>query len=731
MAMRLVLVIASLIGPPPDSGQVVIRRDEFGVPHIFASSVEAGYYGLGYAQAEDQLTALLQLFLRARGELATAVGRPALASDVEQRRWRHVEAARTGFRRASPALQSAYRHYVAGIEAFLSDHPAARPRWAPRLEAEDAMAMARSLLWLGYQAGMGLADCRRGGIKLPSVSATTPVDQPMLASDEWVLAPWRTADHATIVLSDPHGEIDGTIFYEFRLHAGPLQSSGYALGPLLLLAHNRSLGWGQTTGNPDVADCYEVLVDPANPRRFRFDGAWQTMTTRQETFVVAGGAPVTRTLEYTRHNGVLSPVVARVGDKAYVVSSAYMDSLATPALDEEVFRLNLAANVGEAKAAMASVGMYPQNVMFGDADGNIWYVRAGRTPIRPTGFDWTKPVPGNGSATAWKGIHPLADLVQVANPKEGYLSNNNIAPDMMLPDPPLSAASYPAYLFNDRPGRTNTRGLRAIEALSRAYAFTIDDAIDLALDDKWYGVESWQRLLTRALAARPDWIRARPAPTRRVIDALIRFDGHARVTSTAALQFVYWQEALGRLLPPALLPDLDRALGDQGEPPAPIAAAVTGAVDSAVAELERRRGGIDAPLGDEFRLRRGAGPSWPLGGVSILPKNRSQCVVPIEWDQACLVTLRAMTFGPPDSAGQRWPIIGSRALRLVSFTRPIRAYSLHLFGQSTDPASPHAADQIALSSARKLKPEYFEPAELVGHVKSTVTLTIGRLHANH
>jgi acyl-homoserine lactone acylase PvdQ len=499
----------------------------------------------------------------------------------------------------------------------------------------------------------------------------------------------------------------------------------------LLLAHNRSLGWGQTTGNPDVADCYEVDVDPANPRRFQFDGSWQTMTTRRETFAVQGGAPVTRTLEYTRHNGVVSPVVARVGAKAYVVSTTYMDSLATPAFDEEVFRLNLAASVPEAKQAMQSVGMYPQNVMFGDAEGNIWYVRAGRTPIRPTGFDWTKPVPGNHSATAWKGLHSLDDLVQVSNPKEGYLVNNNIAPDMMLPDPPVSAERYPAYLFNDRPGRTNTRGLRAIEALSSAYAFTLDDAIDLALDDKWYGIESWQRLLAQALAARADWARARPPKLRRVADALLRFDGHGRAASAPALQFVYWQEAIGRLLPAALLPDLDRALLDRAPPGGPVVAALVDAIDSAVAGLERRRGSIDAVLGDEFRIRRGDGPSWPLGAPSILPRNRSQCVVPIEWDRACLVTLRAMTFGPPDSAGHRWPTIGSRALRLVSFTKPIRAYSLHLFGQTTDPASPHAADQIPLSSGRKLKPEYFEPAELEGHVVSTATLTVGRSHANH
>jgi len=731
MSLSLLLLTALVAGPAApkigatkDPGDVIIQRDEFGVPHIFASSVEGGYYGLGYAQAEDILEGILTLVLRARGELAAARGAAFLTSDIEQRRWRHVEAAEAGFHRLNPTLQAAYRQYIAGIQAFIAKHPSAAPSWAPRLTTRDAMALTRSVLWVAYQAGIGLADCRRGGVKLAQAGEVFPGAQPSVASNEWVLAPWRTAAGGTIVLSDPHGEINGALFYEYRMHAGPLESAGYALGPMLLLAHNRSLGWGETTGNPDVADCYEVEVDPANPLRYQYDGKWMSMLTRRETFAVKDSQAVTRTMEYTRHNGVLSPVVARVGNKAYVVSTAYMDSLATPAFDEEVYRLNLAKNVFEAKAAMRTLGVFPQNFMFGDAEGNIWYVRAGRTPIRPNGFDWSRPVPGNTSATAWRGLHPLEDLVQVLNPPQGYLSNNNIAPDMMLPQPPVAAERYPKYVFNDTPGRTNTRGLRAVEALSRAYAFTVDDAVELALDEKWYGTERWQRLLHESLASDPGSVRAKPPEFRRFADAILRFDGQARATSTAALKFVYWQEAMGWMIGAPLLPDLDRALASTGAPPPAVAKAVTDAIDTAFAIMRRRHGTGETALGDEFRVGPGS-QTWPLGGVSILPKNRGNCEIPIQWDWACLVTLRAMTFSQPDSTGRRRAFLGSRALRLVSFEKPIRSYSLHLFGQSGEHKSPHYIDQIPLASERRLKPEYFESAELEGHVVSTTRLTMG------
>ncbi|MEO8452097.1 MAG: penicillin acylase family protein [Gemmatimonadota bacterium] len=731
MPLSLVLLGALVTGPASprigatgDSGDVVIKRDEYGVPHIFASSVEAGYYGLGYAQAEDVLEGILTLILRARGELAAYRGATFLSADVEQRRWRHVEAAEAGFHRLSPTLQAAYRQYVAGIQAFIAKNPSAVPAWAPKLTISDAMALSRSLLWTSYQAGIGRGDCRRGGVKLAEAERAPRGAQPSVASDEWVLAPWRTAAGATIVLSDPHGEINGSLFYEYRIHAGPLESAGFALGPMLLLAHNRSLAWGETTGNPDVADCYEVEVDPTNPLRYRYDGTWRSMETRREIFVVKDSRPVTRTMEYTRHNGVLSPVVARVGNKAYVVSTAYMDSLATPAFDEEVYRLNLAKTVFEAKDAMRTLGVFPQNFMFGDAGGNIWYLRAGRTPIRPEGFDWTRPVPGNTSATAWRGIHPLDDLVQVLNPPQGYLSNNNISPDMMLPEPPVAAERYPKYVFNDTPGRTNTRALRAIEALSRAYAFTTEDAVQLALDEKWYGVERWQRLLSGVLAGDPASAGARPAEFRRFADAILRFDGHARATSTAALQFLYWQEAMGSTIDASLLTELGRALAGTGHPSPAVGRGVADAIDTALATLRLRHGPGEATLGDEFRVGP-ASQTWPIGGVSILPKNRGQCAVALQWDWACLVTLRAMTAGPVDSTGRRRVYLGSRALRLISFEKPIRSYSLHLFGQSGDPKSPHYTDQIPLASERRLKPEYFEPRELEGHVASTTTLTIG------
>ena len=708
--------------------QVTIHRDPWGVPHMIADTEEAGFYGLGYAQAEDQLDFILTMFLLGRGELAAAYGAEpsawagdALAADVQSRMWRHVEEAQAGWERLSPQLQRNYTHFVAGMEAWMREHPDRTPDWAPDLEPWDPVVLSRFVLWPGYQAGQGLQDCARGGVQLAAADRDAVVRADQAASNEWILAPWRTRAGAQIVLSDPHGGIDGAFTYESRIHAGNLHAAGYSLGPMLILTHTRDVSWGMTTGAPDVADCYEVEVDPADSLRYRYDGEWRRMETHDVTIEVRGDDPVTHTFAYTHHNDVLSPVVARQDGKAYVVSTSYMHTAGD--FDQEVYEINQARNISEVKQAMRRLGMFPQNVMFGDRHGDSWYIRAGRTPSRPDGFDWNRPVPGNTSATAWLGVHPLEDLVQLETPGTGYMQNNNISPDVMLEDSPLTPDRYPSYIYNDTPNRRNTRGVRTVDVLSGAWDFTFDDAVELALDEMWVGTAAWQDALRQALNADLDRVQAAAPQVRTLAGRILSFDGHARQESRAAHAYMAWREQI------FTLPDLDDAaraalsdpLWEKDGVPAAVLPRLLDALDATAAFMLDTYGSIDRTLGDVFRIGRG-GRTWPLGGMSILdPNDRIGCALEL----SCVFTLRAMsTFTPPDSLGLRHVEIGSRLLRLVQFTDPIRSFTLHNYGQSENPDSPHYIDQARLSSERRLKPTYFDPAELMNHVVSTKVLDV-------
>lgn len=72
-------------------GSVQIHRDVYGMPLLDASSEQAAYFGLGHAQAEDDLLGVLRQYLLVRGELGEG------ERDANQRRWQVLEEARRGF----------------------------------------------------------------------------------------------------------------------------------------------------------------------------------------------------------------------------------------------------------------------------------------------------------------------------------------------------------------------------------------------------------------------------------------------------------------------------------------------------------------------------------------------------------------------------------------------------------------------------------------------------------
>src|SRR5262249_8234377 len=176
-------------------------------------------------------------------------------------------------------------------------------------------------------------------------------------------------------------------------------------------------------------------LDPADPRRYKYDGKWRTMTVRKETIRVKKDGKVREQhfeMEYTHHG----PVVARKNGKAYAMKLPYFDQFRLP---EQSYAMATARSLAEMKRGLAKFQLMEQNVMVATVDGDIFYLRNGRVPIRPRGYDWRRPVPGSTSASEWLGIHGIDDLVQSANPWQGYFQNCNCSPEFMTRFSPMVA----------------------------------------------------------------------------------------------------------------------------------------------------------------------------------------------------------------------------------------------------------------------------------------------------
>lgn len=703
-----------------DARTATLIRDEWGVPHIFAANEEAGFYALGYATAQDRLERVVGLVLYSRGQLASLLGPKLLDGDIRNRQWRHREMAEAGVAQLSPQLRRNYEAFLAGMKAYVGE-PGVKPDLAAAVKAldvADMIAVSRALLFAGYQQLSALAECGVDGMTYSNGFLPYRSTAQERASNGWVIGPSRTAAGALILGSDPHVDVESPAYYEFHMRAGALHTAGYAMGPMLWQTHTEHVAWAMTTGNPDYLDCYAVQTEASDPRAYLFDGKRQTIEARTEKFDVAGGQPVERVFEYTRHNGVLSPVVARRGNVAYVASAADMDRAGF--VHEELYRMNFARSVDEVKAAMDTMSMFPQNLIIGDADGHILYVRAGRVPVRPDGYDWTKPVPGNSSATAWRGMRTIDELVQVKDPAAGFLQNNNAAPDAMAPGLEDLSKRYAPDIFFDAPGRQTTRGLRSTQVLAAGTRMTLDDAMALSFDETWVTAPTWVGALKFVLSKWPE-LKPKSPESVAAIGRLLAFDGQAHAESQAAADFYGWRIEAGKRLaklPERWFVDLH---WDHAKINRPFAVALMDGLVASVNARIKAYGEGDVRLGDVMRANRGKVEA-PVGGVTLDSDLAPLCVEQVR--AVCDRTMRAFGVAPLGDSGRFRVVRGSQSMRLVQFTKPLQAYSLYAFGQSDDPASPHYADQVKLFGEKRMKRAYFSREELEGHITAEKVLTM-------
>ncbi|MBI4830730.1 MAG: penicillin acylase family protein, partial [Candidatus Lindowbacteria bacterium] len=522
---------ADLPGAGNDAGKTVIYRDTWGVPHIYAPTVEAGVYAMGWAQAEDRPEELLKNFLRGIGEISKVEGPESIKSDLAARLWDNYEISRRFAGRIRPEVRRMQQAYVSGVNDYYEAHPKDVPKWWGDRKVDEYMVIAFGRFFLySWSIEQAFEDLGRGGIK-PGIA---PIEH---GSNQFAVAPARSTEGAAILAIDPHLSWWGlSRFWEFRIHAGELQGSGVTLPgfPNIGLGHNEYLAWAMTTGGPDTADVYELTLNAEDPTKYLYDGQWRRMIAREISIEVKG-AGVQEFMIYDSHYG---PVIARKDGKAYAAKTAYADCVQA---GDAWYELNFAKDYCGMVEAAETLQLYPQNVMVADTSGNIYYQRVGRVPKRPAGFDWSRPVNGSTSVTEWQGIHPSADHVQILNPPQGYMQNCNVPPDVMMVDSPLTPDKTPPYIYGDMiygplTGWSTQRGARAVELLAADESVTPEEAISYIVDVRPAGVEHWLALLKTADAKFGKKLRSNRLHAEGIKDLML-WNGELVTDSSGALKY--------------------------------------------------------------------------------------------------------------------------------------------------------------------------------------------------
>jgi acyl-homoserine lactone acylase PvdQ len=713
-----VLPAAGLPGTGPDEGKIVVYRDTWGVPHIYAPSVEAGLFAMGWAQAQDRPEELLKNMLRGMGQLATVEGPKALNGDQMALMWDLYAGSRELASEIRPDVRRHLQAFVGGINAYYEGHPRDVPGWWGKRRVDEFMVIAFSRLFLqSYSFDEGLRDVQRAGID-PGIE---PLSR---GSNEFAVAPGRSALGAAILLGDTHLPWDGPFrFWEFRIHAGGLRGSGFTLAgvPYIGLGHNENVAWAMTTGGPDTADAYELKLDTAGPARYLYDGRWRELKKREYRMRVRGGG-VRVVRFFDSHHGPLAVVS---NGKGYAIRSSYADAVDVLA-PWCVF--NFAVDCGGIREGLALQRLFPHNAMAADTSGNIYYQRSGRVPRRPEGYDWSKPVDGSTSRTEWLGIHPSSDLLQVANPPQGYMQNCNVPPDAMMEESPFRLEQTVPYLYADatqqatwghaqRGGWTNSRGARAVELLKADRRLTVERAMAIANDIQPFGARRWLEALIKA-DKRFALSHAGDRDYAAGIQELKSWNFELAAGSRPALKYSYWRAQLlrdiggGRARSLAL--QVDGLHEPLGEPQKPLALSdadlqqLASSFARAMVRLRAEFGTTAKEYGEVFRVGRG-GRSWPCeGGMA---------------ESAGLTTLRSVQYGPKRPDLTRWARGGQTSTGITALTRPIQSWTCAPLGQSDRPDSPHFSDQAEKAfSLRRMKPTWWTPKELSGHIESRTVI---------
>ena len=222
------------------SGRVEILRDPYGIPHIFAASVEDAQLALGFVHAQDRLWQMEMNRRIGSGRLAEILGPRALEADRFLRTLGVRRVAEANLRRYDKETLALLQAYAAGVNAFLDSGPVLPPEfWLLRASPEpwtpaDTVVWTKMMAWdLGGNWRNELLRLRMSKTmlrarveeffppypgdapaKLPELIAEVEADATLAsaldmlhftggASNSWVLNGARTATGKPLLANDP------------------------------------------------------------------------------------------------------------------------------------------------------------------------------------------------------------------------------------------------------------------------------------------------------------------------------------------------------------------------------------------------------------------------------------------------------------------------------------------------------------------------------------------------
>jgi len=676
------------------AGRVTIMRDKWGIPHVFGKSDADAVFGMIYAQAEDDFNRVELNYINAMGRLAEVEGEKEIWRDLRMKLYIQPADLQAKYA-ASPAwLKELMVAFADGLNFYLHTHPEVKPKLITRFEPWMALSFSEGSIG-GDIESIDLKELEAFYGKRPQATLAdgrNVLDAEPRGSNGFAIAPKLTKAGYPLLMINPH-----TSFY-FRPEIHMVSEEGLnAYGAVtwgqffIYQGFNERAGWMHTSGGGDVIDEYlETVVERGGKFFYKYGKEERALRAVPITlpYKTADGKLASRGMTvYFSHHG---PIVR--GENGKWVAVKMMDE-PVKALIQSYTRTK-AKNYDAFFQAMQLRTNSSNNTVYADADGNIAYFHGNFIPKRDPRFDWSKPVDGSNPATEWKGLHEIKDTITLFNPASGYISNTNNWPFSAAGANSPKRKDYPDYMWSLP---ENARGVHAERVLKGAKDFTIDSLIAASYDSYLTAFEPLVPQLAKDYDALPA-NDARKAALASQVAALRGWDLRFATGSVPTSLAVYWgQEMVAHAAPRARaagVPSVDY-ITTSLTPDERLAA-----LQRASDKLARDFGTWQTPWGEINRFQR-------ISGDVDQQYDDSKPSYPVAFTSAHWGSLASFGMVAKQKTKRIYGDRGNSFVAAVEFGPKVRAKSILAGGQSSNPASPHFADQAEMYSRGEFKDVLF------------------------
>ncbi len=687
-----------------EAAAVSITRDDWGIAHVSGRTDADAVFGMIYAQAEDDFPRIEANYLTALGRTAEAEGDRAIWQDLRERLYVDPVDLQREYRKSPAWLRALMDAWADGLNFYLATHTAVHPKVLTHFEPWMALSFTEGSIGGDIERIplSGLQSFYGATPTPPTAEETGARPQEPRGSNGIAIAPKDTADGHALLLINPH-----TSFY-FRSELQMTSSQGLntygavTWGQFFIYqGWNEKTGWMHTSSGVDNVDEFaETIVLQGGKPFYRYGTKLRPVgvSTIAVAYRKADGSWGERQFTvYRTHHG---PIVRAEGGK-WIAEALMWRPI--PALEQSFLR----TKQGDLASYLKVAGLRANssnNTLFADEKGEIAYLHPQFVPIRDNRFDYTRPVDGADPATDWKGLHSLASLPQAVNPSTGWAFNTNNEPwGAAGPDSPKKAA-FPRYM--DQVGE-NDRGRHAARLLNSQHAFTYERLRAAAFDSYLPAFARLLPMLTSAYDALPTGDPRRAALAGPV--ALLRnWDDRWGLDSEATSLAVYWGDTLWTEVGAF-------AKQERINVPDYIATRISreaklAALQLATERLTRDFGDWKVPWGRINRFQR-------LDDSIVAHFDDAKPSIPVAFTSAQWGSLASFGARPYPNTKKYYGTSGNGFVAIVEFGPRVKAWAVTAGGESGDPDSRHFDDQTARYVTGDLRPVYFWPDEIRGHVE--------------